>query len=117
MKGWRAGLERASDWAQKYGWSIPVFAVGILFGLSVTVSLSIGSQWFETITALGTMAAAFAAFWSVYFSRRIQQRRDDLEDKVRKPYFQSLTSKFFWKTPNCLKHQHSSPHINFILPT
>ena len=36
------------------------------------------------------MAAAFAAFWSVYFSRRIQQRRDDLEDKVRKPYFQIL---------------------------
>lgn len=34
---------------------------------------------------MGTLGAAFAAFWSVIHSINVQRKRDDLEDEARKP--------------------------------
>lgn len=84
VKGWRAGLERVFDWSQDYGWSIPLFGLGFLFG----AALISGTGWLESTTAIGTLAAAIAAFWSVNFSRGVQRKRDEQEDRARKPSLQ-----------------------------
>lgn len=78
-------MRKTGDWAEKYGWSIPVFLMGILFGLSITVLVDGSLRLFEVVAAWGTLSAAFAAFWSVNFSRRVQRQRDEQEDKLRQP--------------------------------
>ena len=81
-------LRKIGDWAEYNGWSIPVFLVGILFGLSIEILLGGSLRLFEVVAAWGTLGAAFAAFWSVNFSRSVQRKRDIREDDARKPSLQ-----------------------------
>ena len=89
MKWWRNLCTSILDLVSDYGsTTIPAFLFGILFGLSIGVLFTGVLQLFEIVTALGTLGAAFAAFWSVNFSRRIQRRRDKQDDEARTPSLQ-----------------------------
>lgn len=88
MSVWNGLVKHVFSWVDEYGWSVPVLLFGILLGMSMAALLDTSSHWFEVVTALGTLLAAFAAFWSVNFSRRVQQRRDKQEDEARKPSLQ-----------------------------
>jgi hypothetical protein len=71
------------DWIQDYGWSIPVFAVGVLCGLAL---LNGNANWLRTLSSIGTLGAAIAAFCAVYLNSQDQRRRRRLEDQSRQPY-------------------------------
>lgn len=82
MKWLEKVLEKVFDWAQDYGWGLPVLMFGILFGLA----LRGGPVDLGTLSGLGTFGAAIAAFWAVSLNSQDQRRRRKLEDQSRQPY-------------------------------
>lgn len=97
MKGF---WSRAFDLVQTYGWVVPAFVLGTGTG----AALLSGSRWFEIISALGTLGAAIAAFWSVNFTRREQKKREQQEDEARRPYLHITAVYAIPKTPKFAVH-------------
>lgn len=81
MRQGKGLLERIYDWAQDYGWSIPTFG----FGMLAAIILTAGRGWVDAFSALGSLGAALAAFWSVLFAIHVQRERDGQEDEAREP--------------------------------
>lgn len=68
--------------AERYGWAIPILAVGIIIG----TILAEGLTSLADVASLGTLGAAIAAFWAVYLNSRDQRRRRTQDEQAQRPH-------------------------------